>query len=65
MNDLNLPDLVEYLHQATEMKILSSVISISPEAFPGRDFPESLRRNSKSSSYEATDRAMEQRLEHG
>ncbi|MEC9171000.1 MAG: hypothetical protein VYC97_00235, partial [SAR324 cluster bacterium] len=62
---MNLPDLVEHSHQATEMKILSSAISISPEAFPGRDFLESLRRTSKSSSYKATDHAMEQRLEHG
>ena len=62
---MNLPDLVEHTYQATEMKILSSAISISPEAFPGRDFPETLRRNSKNSSYEATDRAMEQRLKHG
>ena len=64
-NDLNLPDIVEHSYQASEMKILSSAISISPEAFPGRDFPETLRRSSKSSSYEAADRAMEQRLEHG
>ena len=62
---MNLPDLVEHSLLATEMKILSSAISIFPEAFPGHDFPETLRRSSKSSSYEATDRAMEQRLEHG
>ena len=62
---MNVPDLVEHSHQATEMKILSSAISISPEAFPGRDSPETMRYISKSSSCEAKDHAMEQRLEHG
>ncbi len=62
---MNVPVLVEHSLQATEMKILSSAISISTEAFPGHDFPESLRRTSKSSSYKAEDHAMEQRLEHG